>query len=205
MEVPVCELYRKNWHSVDVLAMRFIPSLRLEGQAGESAAIWVIFFTFQEQLSSINVKKNHCSAPLVGTLSRVVATHAFFSLWCLNSKCSTCQMEYKVMLNIPNASVTVKNGVMRMMSGIIVLLFSKKALHWRVEHVCAGGGGTPYLVYTGQLWAAEHKVLGIKQGAEFYYWASWTVSFGAESPKKNVKACDEQFTFAVPITFFQSI
>ena len=141
MEVPVCELYRKNWHSVDVLAMRFIPSLRLEGQAGESAAIWVIFFTFQEQLSSINVKKNHCSAPLVGTLSRVVATHAFFSLWCLNSKCSTCQMEYKVMLNIPNASVTVKNGVMRMMSGIIVLLFSKKALHWRVEHVCAGGRG----------------------------------------------------------------
>ena len=39
MEVPVFELYRKNWHSVDVLAMRFIPSLRLEGQAGESAAI----------------------------------------------------------------------------------------------------------------------------------------------------------------------
>ena len=70
--------------------------------------------------------------------------------------------------------------------------------------VGGGGGGKPYWVYTGQLWAAEHKVLGIKQGAEFYYWASWTVSFGAESPK-NVKACDEQFTFAVPITFFQSI
>ena len=72
----MCELYGKKWHNVDVLAKRFIPSLRLEGQAGESAAIWVIFLTLQEQLSSLNVKTNHCSAPLVGTLSRVVATHA---------------------------------------------------------------------------------------------------------------------------------
>ena len=61
---------------VDVLATRFITSLRLEGQAGESAAVRVIFSTLQEQLSSVNVKNNHCSAPLVGTLSRVVATHA---------------------------------------------------------------------------------------------------------------------------------
>ena len=38
-EAPVCELYGKKWQSVDVLDMRFIPSLRLEGQAGESAAI----------------------------------------------------------------------------------------------------------------------------------------------------------------------
>ena len=75
-EAPVCELYGKKWYSVDVLAMRLIPSLRQEGQAGESAAIWVIFSTLQEQLSGLNVKKNHCSAPLVGTLSRVVATHA---------------------------------------------------------------------------------------------------------------------------------
>ena len=67
-----CQLYGKKWHRVDVLAMRFIRSLRPECQAGESAAIWVIIFTFQEQLSSLNVKKNHCSAPLVGTLSRVV-------------------------------------------------------------------------------------------------------------------------------------
>ena len=61
---------------MDVLAMRFIPSLRLEGQAEESATIRVIFSTLQEQLPSLNVKKNHCSAPLVGTLSRVVATDA---------------------------------------------------------------------------------------------------------------------------------
>ena len=26
-EAPVCELYGKKWHSVDVLAMSFIPSL----------------------------------------------------------------------------------------------------------------------------------------------------------------------------------
>ena len=54
---PVCELYGKKWHSVDVLATRFIPSLRLEGQAGESAAVRVIFSALQEQLSSLNVKE----------------------------------------------------------------------------------------------------------------------------------------------------
>ena len=68
----MCELHGKKWHSVDVLASRFIPSLRLEGQAGESAAMRVMFSTLQEQLLIRNVKKNHCSAPLVRTLSRVV-------------------------------------------------------------------------------------------------------------------------------------
>ena len=78
----MCELYGKKWHSVDVLAVRFIPSLRLEGQAGESAAMRVMFSTLQEQLLIRNVKKNHCSAPLVRTLSRVVtrAWEPFFSL-----------------------------------------------------------------------------------------------------------------------------
>ena len=42
---------------MDVLATRFIPSLRLEGQAGESAAVRVIFSALQEQLSSLNVKE----------------------------------------------------------------------------------------------------------------------------------------------------
>ena len=70
----MCGLYGKKWHGVDVLATRFDPSLRLEGQAGESATMRVIFSTLQEQLSSLNLKKNHCSSPLVGTLSRVVAT-----------------------------------------------------------------------------------------------------------------------------------
>ena len=77
----MCELYGKKWHSVDVLASRFIPSLRLEGQAGESAAMRVMFSTLHEQLLIRNVK-NHCSAPLVRTLSRVVtrAWEPFFSL-----------------------------------------------------------------------------------------------------------------------------
>ena len=35
--------------------------------------------------------------------------------------------------------------------------------------------------------------------------ASWTVSFWAGSLKKTVKASDEQFTFAIPIIFSQSI
>ena len=39
-----------------------------------------------------------------------------------------------------------------------------------LEHVLRrGGGALPYLAYTGQVCAAEHKVLSIKQGVEFYY------------------------------------
>ena len=34
------------------------------------------------------------------------------------------------------------------------------------------GGALPYLAYTGQVRAAEHKVLSIKQGVEFYYQGS---------------------------------
>ena len=54
----------------------------------------------------------------------------------------------------------------------------KQALDWRVEkrfEVGWGGGGGEallYLAYTGQVCAAEHKVLGIKQGVEFYYFNS---------------------------------
>ena len=63
-EAPVCELYGKKWHGMDVLATRFIPSLRLEGQAGESAAVRVIFSALQEQLSSLKVKEKQllCSS-----------------------------------------------------------------------------------------------------------------------------------------------
>ena len=32
-----------------------------------------------------------------------------------------------------------------------------------------GGGALPFLAYTGQVCVAEHKVLSIKQGVEFYY------------------------------------
>ena len=86
-----------------------------------------------------------------------------------------------------------------------------------------GGETLPYLAYTGQLCAAEHKVLSINQGVELYYFNSknliiyfmvlivkfyfnskFTVSFWAGSLKKTVKASDEQFTFAIPIIFFQS-
>ena len=35
-----------------------------------------------------------------------------------------------------------------------------------------GGGALPYLAYTSQVCAAEHKVLSIKQGVEFYYFNS---------------------------------
>ena len=51
----------------------------------------------------------------------------------------------------------------------------KQALDWRVEDVSrrwGGGEALPYFAYTGQVCAAEHKVLSIKQGVEFYYWNS---------------------------------
>ena len=50
----------------------------------------------------------------------------------------------------------------------------KQALDWRVEHFSRWGGGEalPYLAYTGQVCAAEQKVLSIKQGVEVYYFSS---------------------------------
>ena len=48
----------------------------------------------------------------------------------------------------------------------------KQALDWRVEHVSkwrgGGWGALPYLAYTVQVYA-EHMVLSIKQGVQFYY------------------------------------
>ena len=45
-----------------------------------------------------------------------------------------------------------------------------------LEHVSrrwgGGGGALPYLAYTGQVYAVEHKVLRIKQDVEFYYFNS---------------------------------
>ena len=49
----------------------------------------------------------------------------------------------------------------------------KQALDWRVEHVSRWvGEALPYLAYTGQVCAAEQKVLSAKQGVEFYYCSS---------------------------------
>ena len=42
----------------------------------------------------------------------------------------------------------------------------------RFEVGWGGGEALPYLAYTGQVCAAEHKVLSIKQGVEFYYFNS---------------------------------
>ena len=42
-----------------------------------------------------------------------------------------------------------------------------------MEHVSRWGRkALPYLAYTGQVCAAEQKVLGIKQVVEFYYFSS---------------------------------
>ena len=54
-KAPVCELYGKKWHSAPLRDSS--TRLRLEGQAGESAAVRVIFSALQEQLSSLNVKE----------------------------------------------------------------------------------------------------------------------------------------------------
>ena len=65
----------------------------------------------------------------------------------------------------------VKNGVMLMMSVMGSQSFcSKTSSEARFEE---GGGGTPlFRLYTGQVCAAEHNVLKIKQGVEFYYFNS---------------------------------
>ena len=57
----------------------------------------------------------------------------------------------------------VKNGVMRMIS------CSKTSSGARFEEGGGGGRALPYLAYTGQVCAAEHKVLSSKLGVEFYY------------------------------------
>ena len=43
-----------------------------------------------------------------------------------------------------------------------------------MEHVSRWGEGEalPYLAYTGQVCAAEHQVLSIKQGVKFYFFNS---------------------------------
>ena len=80
-------------------------------------------------------------------------------------------LESMFMLNFLNVSVAVKNGVMRMMSVMGSSCFCSNKSPRLKNGACfeVGGGALPYLAYTGQVWAAEHKVLSIKQGVAFYY------------------------------------
>ena len=43
--------------------------------------------------------------------------------------------------------------------------------------VCWGGGALPYLAYIVRVFAAEYKVLRIKQGVVFYYFKSKILFF----------------------------
>ena len=63
----------------------------------------------------------------------------------------------------------MKNGVMRMMSVMRSWCFCSKTSSGGRFEEGGGGGALPYLAYTGQVCAAEHKVLSIKQGVEFYH------------------------------------
>ena len=75
------------------------------------------------------------------------------------------------MLNFPNANLAVKNGVMRMMSVMGSQCFCSKTSS-RLKSGAryeVRAEALPYLANTGQVCAAEHKVLSIKQGVEFYY------------------------------------
>ena len=72
----------------------------------------------------------------------------------------------------------LKNGVMRMMLVMGTWCFCSKTSS-RLKggarfEVGDGGEGEalPYLAHTGQLCAAEHKVLRINQGVELYYFNS---------------------------------
>ena len=106
-------------------------------------------FDLQEQLLSLNVKKNHRSAPLVGTLpysSCNSCVWTFLQLIMLGQKYSACESMF--MFNFPTRISAVKNVAMRMMSvmGSYSAFVLKQALDWRVEHVSrwgGEGGGTP--------------------------------------------------------------
>ena len=72
----------------------------------------------------------------------------------------------------------MKNGVIRMMSVMGSSCFCPKTscgLKSGARFEVGGGGGgeaLPYLAHTGQVCAAEHKVLSINQGVELYYFNS---------------------------------
>ena len=48
----------------------------------------------------------------------------------------------------------------------------KSGARFKAEGRGGGGEELPYLAYTGQVCAAEQKVLSIKQGVQFYYFRS---------------------------------
>ena len=66
--------------------------------------------------------------------------------------------------------------MMTVMGSYSAFVLKQSLLDWRVEHVSRWGGGgeeaLPYLAYTGQVCAAEQKVLSANQGVEFYYCSS---------------------------------
>ena len=75
-------------------------------------------------------------------------------------------------LSFQTLTSAVKNGVMRMMSVMGTKCFCSKTSS-RLKggarfEIRRGDGGEalPYLAYTGQVCAAEHKVLSINQGVQ---------------------------------------
>ena len=80
-------------------------------------------FDLQEQLSSLNVKKNHRSAPLVGTLRQQLQLMRMNLSSAYEQKCCTCESMF--MLNFPNANVSSEEWCFAndVSYGIIMLLF----------------------------------------------------------------------------------
>ena len=58
-------------------ATRFIPSLRLEGQAGESVAMRVISLTYRSNYQASMWRRTIVLLPSLSRYRRVVATHAY--------------------------------------------------------------------------------------------------------------------------------
>ena len=80
-KAPVCELYGKKWHSAPLRDSS--TRLRLEGQAGESAAVRVIFSTYRSNYRASMWRRTIVLLPSFARYGRAVATHAcepFFSL-----------------------------------------------------------------------------------------------------------------------------
>ena len=125
-----------------VPATRFIPSLRLEGQAGESAAMRVIFSTYRSNYQASMWRRTIVLLPSLARYCRVVAVHAyepFFSLRMLGQK--TQYMWIYVYVKFSKREFQQWRMVLcewcQLWDHSAFVL--KQALDWRVEHVTRSG------------------------------------------------------------------
>ena len=112
-----------------VPATRFIPSLRLEGQAGESAAMRVIFSTYRSNYQASMWRRTIVLFSSLARYRSVVTTHAYepiFSLWFRAENVEHVKLCLcLIYVYFPNSNVSSEEWCYAndVSYGIIVLLF----------------------------------------------------------------------------------